>query len=254
MSSNKGAWVEEFRYQISLAENTWKSSIDGKGRIAFVLLDNVIEFMSKCYLKVVRGLVGKGKKQINPTKWFDISRHFDELIGAMRIHSPIPPSTLDSVEQNHLNRNDLYHTSTPMEVPPKLFATELGNAIEIFETLFNESFTSSIIDVDSVFHGKPALETLFSTVGGQHVRVDYRGSWALSQWIRVIIYGYVRLGITPIYDQIEHSLAISNQATEESKIRGALRKLRFDHDISENTSSETYSLTEDGLDRTMKQR
>lgn len=254
MSSNKGAWVEEFRYQISLAESIWKSSIQGKGRIAFVLLDNVIEFMSKCYLKVVKRIVGTGKNKISPNQWHDTSRYFDQLISTMRNHSPLPSNILDSIEQYHLVRNDLYHTSSPMEVPYSQFKEELKNTIVTFEVLFGEVYSSSFIDIDAAIHEKPTLEDLIEIVGSQHIRVNFTESWPLSQWIRIIIHGYTKfLGDTPDYRQIEHSLAISNQATSESRIRAALRKLKFDGDINENSDG-LYSLTNQGLIRTLKQR
>ena len=249
-------WVAEFGFQISLAESIWKSCILGKERIAFILLDNVIEFMSKCYLMVVQKLVGKRKKnKITLDEWDDISRYFGELMATMRVHSPIQHSTIDSIETHHDARNILYHTSMPMAVTGAQFKIELKNAIEVFQVLYDKPYKSILIDVDATLHGKPVLEDVINIVGkNEFVRIQFLGNWSLKQWIRVIIHGYVStLGITPSIDQIQHSLAISNQAEERSQIDQALRNLKHDNDVKK-VGSGLYSLTKDGLKRTLRNR
>jgi len=247
--------IEEFESQINLAENIWRTNLPGKERVSFVLLDNVIEFMSKYYLKVVRKLVGKGKNKISPNDWDDISRFFPRLVNVMKNHSPIPHPTLDIIKSNHDMRNDLYHASVPMAVNRSLFLSELRCAIEAFETLYRKRFNSSVIDVDSILRGKPVLETLLTVVGSdQYIRVDYSETWPLMQWIRVIIHGYISLlGVTPGIDQMMHSLAISNQPTDDKKVRQSIHKLKFDGDVKE-ASPGLYSLTQEGLEKTLRNR
>ena len=249
-------WTKEFQFQISLAESIWKSTLLGKERIAFILLDNIIEFMCKTYLKVARGLVGKSKlHKITLNDWDDISRHFDNLIASMKQHSQITGSVLDSIEMYHQVRNDLYHTSMPMAVTPEQFKDELKNAIAVFEILYQLAYSSSIIDVESQLHGKPSLDEIVTVVGdGQSIRINHGGDWPLAQWIRVAIYGHVALlGNTPSMQKIQHTLAISNQPTRELKVRQCLHKLRHDKDV-EKLADGTYSLTKNGAETVKRNR
>ncbi|MGV9169369.1 MAG: hypothetical protein ACOC38_05435 [Promethearchaeia archaeon] len=241
-------WIDEFKQQISLAESIWKSDIPGHERIAFLLLDNSIEFMSKCYLKVIRNLVGTKKRhKISSNDWEEISRYFGYLMDTMKQRSPIPSQTIESIKAYHTVRNDLYHTSIPMAVTKSQFRDELKNTVEVFESLFRTKYESELIDVPAVLHKRPSLEDAISVVtGNQYVRVDIPDDWFLSQCIRVIIHGYTSLlGLLPTYEQIEHTLAISNRPTPKHKIRQGIRNLKYRGHIREQTEGE-YSLTSEG--------
>lgn len=249
-------WIDEFEQQISLAESVWKSDILGHERIAFILLDNSIEFMSKCYLKVIRNLVGtRNNHKISPNKWENISRYFGYLMDTMKQHSPIPHQTIDSIKTYHKVRNDLYHTSYPMAVTENQFRDELKNVIEVLECLFNTAYESRIIDVAAVLHKRPSLDDVISVVKeDQYIRVDISDSWSLSQIIRVIIHGYTSsLGVLPTYGQIEHTLAISNKPTEDKKIRQAISNLKHRGHIKEHGGG-NYSMTTTGKNTTEKLR
>lgn len=249
-------WTDEFQFQISLAESIWKSNLLGKERIAFVLLDNIIEFMCKAYLKVALDLVGKSKHhKITLNDWDDISRYFDKLIACMKQFSPIPKSILDSVEIYHQVRNDLYHTSMPMAVTPAQFKDELKNAISVLEILYKLTYSSSAIDVDFELHGKPSLDEIVSVVGsGQSVRISHNADWPLAQWVRVAVYGYASLlGRTPNVNEIQHTLTISHQPTDDAKVRQCLYKLKYDDEVEE-VKDGTYSLTKIGFQAALRNR
>ena len=248
MAKRLKPWTEEFRFQISLAENVWDSKMPGKERIAFVLLDNVIEFMCKCYLKVAKRLVGTGaKKPIDPNKWEKISYRHPELIKAMRTHSSIPPVTLDSIEEYHRVRNDLYHTSQPMSVAPSFFKEELRNTVDTLYVLFGEKYQTIVMDLADLLDDRPQLENLVKIAGPENaVRVDYEGEWSLSQWVKVVIYGHaIKLGNNPTFQQILHSLQISHRTPPKQVLQQCLRNLRKSKQVTK-TTTDTFSLNPKG--------
>jgi len=243
-------WLEHVVEQLCIADTLASSKAITGRRLAFILVDNSVEYMLKAFgdTKLVGQVVkscpnpAQIGKQLNMTEWKKVKdqRNFSLLLDWI-LPNVTTSLTTGTINPYHDTRNALYHQSSPLSVEQKQFEDYLGLARQALADLFTVSFDEKGWKMrrqnveNSLFRGQQPRMVLFSTTEDSLAKIETNVVLKNTEAIQVSIHGLgKKLGRPPIMDELEKSLNYSGYHVDqlESQVsqlrkRGVITKAKL---------------------------
>lgn len=184
-------------------------------RISFVSIDNAVELMIRTYIGLpirIRGSKGASRKELT-----DVSNSFPELLNLLeKFHvDKIEGVDLCDIEWYHRIRNTLYHDGNGVTVDKQKVDSYLQLSIILFNSLFDESFSSKSYlgptsVVGEIVLSASKLEHNLNVLYNQHFSENERRKVPML----TAIHKLSEKGILPMdmIEQIDESRKIRNEA------------------------------------------
>ncbi len=230
-------WVEHVVEQLCIADILASSKAVTGRRLAFVLVDNCVEYMLKAFgdTKLVGQVVkscpnpAQIGNQLSMTKWKSIKdeRNFGLLLDWI-LPNVTTSLTTGTINPYHDTRNALYHQSSPLSVEQKQFEDYLGLAKQALACLFAVSFDEKGWKMrrqnveNSLLRGQQPRMVLFSTTEDGLVKIEANVVLKNTEAIQAAVHGLgKKLGRPPAMDELEKALNYSGYHVDqlESQVR-----------------------------------
>lgn len=232
-------WLGDVIEQLAVAQILSKARFDAGKRLAFILIDNAIEFMMKAYgdTRLVDQVLANppdtalAGKKLHKGRWEDVKnkRDFNLIMDWVLPNSPTS-ITSNKINPYHDTRNTLYHKALPLTVDPTKVSEYLNISKQLYSDLFGVTFKENewkarIASVRNALLGEETFKPVFFSRTDGLVRVESAIPLQNTQAIMLAMYGFSRqAGRTPTLDELRKVLNYSGYSVEQ--LSSQIKQLR----------------------------
>ena len=225
-------WLDDLLEQVATATVLADSKTETGKRLAFIIVDNAVEFLMKGYVESESQLVGFGRP-ITRADWENKKKYFEQVLDVVFGNFTVTASRTDILSYHDV-RNKLYHEGKPLSVSPNTISKYINQLLTLLNDLHHYRLTDDqwrkkAYDVSQMIAQKEAqTKTVitYSNVNGQ-TRFKTDVTMMDTEAIMHAIHAYSHyFGSGPSLDEIELILNRSSQAIEKSVINKRLDHLK----------------------------
>ena len=194
-------WLGDVIEQLGAAQILSKARFDAGKRLAFILIDNAIEFMLKAYgdIRLVDHILPNppdptlvGRK-LHKGQWESVKNNFNIIMDWVLPNSPTSVSS-SKISPYHDMRNTLYHKALPLTVD----LTKVNEYLEVSKQLFRDLFgvalkenewKARIASISNALLREEIFKPVFFSKTNGHVRVESAIPLQNTQAILLAMYG-----------------------------------------------------------------
>ena len=226
-------WLDDLLEQIATSMALADSGNPTGKRLAFIIVDNAVEYLMKAYVENETQLIGSGKA-IKKTDWDDLKENFKRLIAFVFKQFPSTTASQTDIQSYHDVRNSLYHEAKPISVEAK----EVSKYIEQFKTLLNDlqkfkmsddQWHKKAYDVSRMIARKEAQTKIVIKYSIENGLARFRTDAPLKD-TEALMHGLHTfanyMGLEPTITDLERLLVMSGHPIEQSVIMKRLNHLK----------------------------
>lgn len=226
-------WLDDLVEQIATSMVLTECGTETGKRLAFIIVDNAVEFLMKAFVESEARIVGHGKP-ISKKDWENKKHYFEQVLDVVYGHFTITASRTDILAYHDV-RNDLYHQGKPLSANSTAISSYttllkiMLKDLHGFDMKSDDWIKRALLVSKKIAHEETISSKKVIKYVNQNGLLRFETDLDLKDTLAIChaIYEYsIHNGREPNIDDIELILAMSGHPLERNVIQKRISHLR----------------------------